>query len=152
MRAAASPPEPPLILIDSREQRPFEFDRSIRCALPTGDYSISGFADRVGIERKSKADAYSSIGHARERFHRAVERLAALDYGAIVIESTLPGFLIPPAHSQVSPQAALGTYLAWSVRYRLPVFFAGNHDHGQAVTEQLLRHYVRYAQGAENGD
>jgi ERCC4-type nuclease len=45
------------ILIDTREQIPFNFSRygvqTETDALPVGDYSIPGFEDRVAIERKS---------------------------------------------------------------------------------------------------
>jgi hypothetical protein len=35
--------ESPLIVIDSREQRPFTFPNAITKALATGDYSVDGF-------------------------------------------------------------------------------------------------------------
>ncbi len=34
--------------------------------------------------------------------------------------------------------------LAWSVKYRVPVFFADDRAHGHAVTYQLLTKYWRY--------
>ncbi len=43
------------IVIDSREQRPYQFPGAVVKTLPTGDYSIVGLTDRVAIERKSKA-------------------------------------------------------------------------------------------------
>ncbi len=51
----------------------------------------------------------------------------------------------------MSPKAALATYLGWSVRFRIPVFFAGDREHAQAVTLELLTKYARYAREAENG-
>ena len=115
-----------VIAIDTREQRPYEFPGAEVCTLPTGDYSIVGLTDRVTIERKSKADAYSSLGHGRARFRRELERLALFDYAAIVVEDTVPGFMKRPPHSKMNPRSAIGSLLAWSVRYRVPVFFAGD--------------------------
>ncbi len=132
------------IAIDTREQLPYEFPGAVVKTLPTGDYSVVGLEDRVAVERKTKADAYGSLGQGRARFRREWERLAELDYAAVVIESSLPGFLHRPPHSKMSPRAAIGSLLGWSVRYRVPVFFAGDRDHGQALTGKLLQMYAKY--------
>ncbi len=104
------------IVIDSREQRPYQFPGAVVQALPTGDYSIVGLTDRVTIERKSKSDAYSSLGHGRARFRRELERLALFDYAAIVVEDSVPGFLQRPPHSKMNPKSAMCSLLAWSVK------------------------------------
>jgi len=139
------------IAIDTREQKPYEFPGAEVCTLPTGDYSIVGLEDRVTIERKSKADAYNSLGHGRTRFRREVERLAEFDYRAIVIEDTVPGFLRRPPHSRMNPRAAIGSLLGWSVRYQVPVFFAGDRAHGQALTMKLLQMFWKYRQEVCSG-
>ncbi|MBZ0172619.1 MAG: ERCC4 domain-containing protein [Phycisphaerales bacterium] len=136
----------PVVVIDTREQRPYAFPRSVVRTLSSGDYSIEGYETVVAIERKSKEDAYGTIGGGRERFHREVERLAGYDYAAIVVESSLPAFLKPPPYSQLHPNAAIGTLLSWSVRYRLPVLFAGDREHAQAATHHLLKRFAWYAQ------
>lgn len=133
-----------VVAIDTREQRPYRFARSEVRRLETGDYSVVGLEDRVAIERKSLPDAYGCIGHDRERFQRELERLAVLDYAAIVIESSLRGFLQPPPFSKLHPRSALCSVLAWSVRYRIPVFFADDREHGAALTYRLLQYFVRY--------
>lgn len=132
------------IAIDTREQRPYEIPGAEVCTLPSGDYSIVGLLDRVAIERKSKADAYSSLGQGRVRFRREFERLSALDYAAVVVEDTLPGFLRRPSYSKMNPRSAIGSLLAWSVRYRVPVYFAGDREHGRALTMKLLSMYWKY--------
>ncbi|MBE0567945.1 MAG: ERCC4 domain-containing protein [Krumholzibacteria bacterium] len=132
------------IAIDTREQRPYEFPGAVVMTLPTGDYSLVGLEHRVAIERKSKADAYSSLGQGRARFRRELQRLATLDYAAIVVEDTVPGFLRRPSHSKMNPRAAIGSLLAWSVRYKVPVFFAGDRTHAQALTGKLLQMYAKY--------
>jgi ERCC4-type nuclease len=140
-----------IIAVDTREQTPYAFPGAVTKTLPTGDYSIVGLEDRVTVERKSKADAYGSLGHGRARFRREVERLAGFDYAAIVIEDTVPGFLQRPAHSKMNPRSAIGSLLAWSVRYRVPVFFAGDRDHAQALTHKLLEMYYRYRGEVRDG-
>ena len=132
------------IAVDTREQQPYTFAGAVVVTLPSGDYSVLGLEDRVAVERKTKADAYGSLGHGRARFRREVERLAGYDYAAIVIEDTVPGFLRRPAHSKMNPRSAIASLLAWSVRYRIPVFFAGDRAHGRALTQKLLLMYWRY--------
>lgn len=133
-----------IIAIDTREQQAYAFPGAVTKTLSTGDYSIVGLEDRVTIERKSKTDAYGSLGHGRARFRREFERLARYDYAVVVIEDTVQGFLQRPAHSKMSPRSAIGSLLAWSVRYRVPVFFAGDRDHARALTHKLLEMYYRY--------
>jgi len=132
------------IAIDTREQRPYEFDGAQVVTLPTGDYSIVGLEDRVTIERKTRTDAYGSLGYGRARFRREFERLTEYDYAVVVVEDTVSGFLHRPAHSKMNPRSALGSLLAWSVRYRVPVFFAGDREHGRALTRKLLEMYWKY--------
>jgi len=132
------------IAIDTREQQPYAFTGAVVQTLPTGDYSIVGLEDRVTIERKSKVDAYGSLGGGRARFRREFERLALYDFAVVVVEATVPGFLQRPAHSKMNPKAALCSLLAWSVRYRVPVYFAGDRDHARALTYKLLEMFWRY--------
>ena len=132
------------IAIDTREQRPYDFPGAEVKTLPTGDYSIVGFENRVTIERKSKADAYSSLGHGRARFRREWERLTEFEYAAVVIEDSLKGFLIRPPHSKMNPTSAVCTLLAWSVKYGVQVYFAGDRDHSQALTHKLLEMFWKY--------
>lgn len=136
--------KPLVIVIDSREQQPYEFTGAVVGCLASGDYSIVGYENRVAIERKSLADAYGSLGRGRERFERELQRLAKLDYAAIVIESTLEEFLTSPAFSQMNPKAAVNSILAWSVKYRVCVFFAGSRPLAKALTYRLLEKFLRY--------
>jgi DNA excision repair protein ERCC-4 len=137
-----------VVAIDTREHKPYRFPRSEVKTLPTGDYSIVGLEDRIAIERKTKEDAYSSLGQRRARFEGELQRLSRFDYAAIVIESSLPEFLQAPAFSHMNPKAAASSLIAWSVKYRVCVFFAGDRRHGNALTRQLLEKFWRY----ENGD
>ncbi|MDD3685119.1 MAG: ERCC4 domain-containing protein, partial [Desulfovibrio desulfuricans] len=81
------------ILVDSREQKPFTFeheryDVQIQPgALTVGDYSLRGLEDKVAVERKSLPDLVQCFGRERERFERELQRGAALDAFAVVIEA-----------------------------------------------------------------
>ena len=132
------------VAIDTREQKPYRFPRFEIKTLGTGDYSLVGLEDQIAIERKSKTDAYTSLGRDRARFAHELERLSRLDYAAIVIEATLQDFLAAPAFSKMNPRAAMNSILGWSVKHRVCVFFAGDRRHGNALTRQLLEKYWRY--------
>ena len=127
-----------VVAIDTREQRPWTFPVSRRVTLATGDYSIIGLEHRIAIERKSKTDAYSSIGRGRERFEREWVRLGELDYAAVVIEASLIDFLQPPPRCRLHPRAAVGTLATWSVRFGVHVVFADDRRHAAAWTLKVL--------------
>ena len=139
----------PVIAIDTREQKPYRFARSELKTLTSGDYSIVGLEEWIAIERKTKEDAYASLGHGRARFERELQRLSGFDYAAVVIETSLPDFLRAPSFSRMNPKAAASSIVAWSVKYRVCVFFAGDRRHGHALTRQLLEKFWRYH---DNGD
>jgi len=136
-----------VVAIDTREQKPYRFARSEVKTLASGDYSIVGLEDRIAVERKTKQDAYSSLGQGRARFERELQRLSRFDYAAVVIETSLPDFLRAPAFSRMNPTAAARSMIAWSVKYRVCVFFAGDRRHGNALTQQLLEKFWRYQSG-----
>jgi ERCC4-type nuclease len=112
--------------------------------LPSGDYSLLGYEERIAIERKSKNDAYASLGRERDRFEREIERLSHFEYAAIVVEASLKGFLARPDFSQLNPRTAINSLLAWSVKHGVFVFFASDRLHGHAVTRCLLEKFWRY--------
>lgn len=144
------------VIIDTREQMPYVFPRASRGTLRTGDYSVRGLESEVCVERKSKADIYQSLSRARARFLREAVRMSKMRYAAIVIESSLPDLLIPPAGSAMSPVAVVASLISWSVRYRIAVFFAGDRLHGNALTLRILewcaRHILRSQERKEDGD
>jgi hypothetical protein len=86
--------------------------------LPTGDYTIEGFEEEVTVERKSLGDLYATLGQGRRRFEREHQRMAAMQFAAVVIEaewSTILGQ--PPPRSALNPKTIVRTAMAWSQRY-----------------------------------
>ncbi len=133
------------IKIDSREQRPYQFNGipSEVGILRVGDYSILGLEDHISIERKSLSDLIGSLTTGRARFERELTRGMNLDYFALVIEGSLSDIARGNYRSQMQPKAAVQSLLAFSVRYRLPVFFCESRGYGQRITESLLCKYHR---------
>jgi len=130
---------PPIIVIDSREQLPYRFPyETITAKLDSGDYSVKGMETRAAIERKTKSDLFSSIGNGRARFEREMERLSQLEYAALVIEASLQDLFTAPPYSAMTPTAVINTLLAWSIRYGIYVWFAGNREAGEKITMRIL--------------
>lgn len=137
----------PAIVVDTREQTPLDFGDLpvLRGTLKAGDYSLVGYESRVAVERKSWADCWSSMTTGRARFERCVARLAEMDRAAIVIECTLAGLCERPMQIQrATPASVIGGLISWSVKYNVPVFFAGNREFAARVTMRYLAGYLKH--------
>lgn len=137
----------PRIAIDTREQLRYQFDgyESYRTTLQTGDYSLEGYTDVLAVERKNKSDAWAMLTESRKRFERCLERLSLLDRAAIVIECSMAEFCEPPVQvKRVNAATAMGSYISWSTKWRIPVFFAENRQWGERVTLRILAAYYKH--------
>jgi len=135
------------IVVDSREQQPYEFAcQTVRSKLDAGDYSVVGLERRVAVERKSLRDFVTTVIHERQRFGRELERLAQYESTCIVVEADLDA-LLRQRHTEdlrsVSPAAVLGAALHISFRYGVPVYWCGSRAAACAYTEAYLRMAVR---------
>jgi len=139
------------IIVDSREQHPFTFDshddvEAIIGSLSTGDYSLVGLEDRVALERKSLADLVSCLtGSNRERFERELNRGRALDYFAVVIESSFTELTAKQYRSNLNPHAAAQSILAFQVRYKVPFIWTGSRRAAEYTAYWLLSKFLREA-------
>lgn len=136
------------ILVDTREQNPFTFTGyevdPEPATLPVGDYSLPGFEDRAAIERKSLDDLVGCLkGSNRERFEKELARGRAYDLFCVVIEAPLSDVSQGKYHSDMRPQAALQSIIAFMVRYRVPFVWAGSREGAEYVTYSLLSKYLR---------
>ncbi len=135
------------IIIDTREQKPFEFPDgvpTIVSGLRAGDYSIVGFQEQVSIERKSLADLYQTCGKGHERFERELDKLSHYRYSAVVIEATW--FEIarrPPMRSRMKPKAVIASLQAWELRYGVHIHAQGPRPLAARLTYLMLHRFWR---------
>lgn len=135
---------PIAIKIDSREKQPYQFEIPSKvAALDVGDYSILGLEDCIAIERKTVDDLIGCLTSDRERFEKELYRSRSLDYMALVVEATLSDIVNHNYRSEMQPKAAIQSLLAFSIRYKLPVWFCESRQYGQRVTGSLLLKYCR---------
>jgi len=135
------------IIADTREKRVFSFskyDAEVeRAALSTADYSLPGFEDRVGIERKELGDLVGCLmGSNRERFERELRRLSAYEMKAVVIEASMRDVADGLYRSQMKPHAVLQSVFAFQVRYAVPFLFCGDRAGAEYVTYSLLEKFI----------
>jgi ERCC4-type nuclease len=116
----------PVIVTDSREQRPLPFCRlqSIRGALASGDYSVQGLEELFSVERKSVPDlAACCVGENRERFERELHRLRGFRFKRLLVVGHELEIQSGQYRSNITPKAVFATLSAFEVRYDLPVVF-----------------------------
>ncbi|MBW1692145.1 MAG: ERCC4 domain-containing protein [Deltaproteobacteria bacterium] len=132
------------IKIDSREQKPYQFEVPSEVGtLSIGDYSLAGLEDCIAVERKTVDDLIGCLTTDRERFEKELYKARALDYFALVIEATLSDLANGNYRSQMGPKSAVQSLLAFSIRYRLPIWFCESRKYAQRITESLLCKYAR---------
>src|SRR5687768_15410332 len=80
----------PTVLVDTREQLPFDFSlfpnwigTSLRYKLDAGDYSILGMEHLLALERKSLTDLITTLMQNRAVFFNSCERLTQYRWRAL---------------------------------------------------------------------
>ena len=141
------------IIQDSREQAPYAFNAPRYAGtvvevgtLQTGDYSLHGLTDRIGLERKSLSDLCGTLTAGRERFKRECERGRGLEYFGLVIEASMDDVRRHNYRSAMTPQSLLQTLAAWSIRYGLHVHWCGSREGGEYMVHSLLGKFLREQQ------
>lgn len=138
----------PCILIDSREQLPLRFSDDVDTeivGLPTADYSLRGFSDRVAIERKSLPDLWACAGGERDRFEAELARLREYPIRCVVIESTIDQVLGTIPRGRVQPVTVIRSTIAWQADHGVPFVWAGNPTTAAAWIEYALCRVARKA-------
>jgi hypothetical protein len=81
---------PYTILVDSRERRPWQFERSITRKLDEGDYALAELPPKLfAIERKATpTEWHGNLLDKSGRFRRELDRLKAYATAAVILEFT----------------------------------------------------------------
>ena len=132
---------PLLVLVDSREQTPWEPLPGVtmtRATLDAGDYTTETLQGRAVIERKSTSDFASTITHGRERFEDELRRLREYERKVVVVEGDISDvYRSTAAH----PHSILGTVASLTARWDCPVIFAGNRAGAARLAFGILRRW-----------
>lgn len=139
------------ILVDTREQAPFQFmgykDKGIDLVatvqmqgLKVGDYSIAGYENFIAIERKSLPDLFNCCGHDRDRFMDQILRLSAISFSALVIEGDEFDIRTYNGHG-AHPSSVIGTLDMIETRYGVHVWTCRTRGHAEQKTLRIMRKY-----------
>jgi ERCC4-type nuclease len=140
-----------IITIDSREQRPFSFERwgvqLHKAKLPVGDYSMPGQEYAAVIERKEINDLVACLqGENRERFKRELNWARMCDLFVVIVESSVSDLARGRYKSQMQPEAAMQSIAALYVRFGTPFLFADSRAGAEYWTYSLLSKHLRELQ------
>lgn len=133
-----------IIIQDSRERNGWTFSpypdvEVIRAALETFDYSILGWEDRIGIERKGSLDEVCTcFTQDRPRFEREMQRGRLFERAAVIIEDSLPNAIAGRYRSGLTTNALIESICAFWTRYGIPFCFAGNRLAAERLAYSLL--------------
>ena len=134
-----------MLVIDTREQRPFDFSQRVESCVGTlacGDYSIRGFEQDVAIERKTLNDLIASITTGRDRFKKELALLRSFRFKALVVEASWSDILEGAYRSHTSINSVIGSLMSFAIRYGIVPILAENHATASKLTERLLLNYA----------
>lgn len=115
--------------------------------LPTGDYSLRGFEERICIDRKSGfPELAANFTVDRDRFEREFERMRSYDVALIVVEEGSLDQLEAYYSGGMNPKSLRNSILAWQAKYRVPFVFPGSRAKAQ---DYILEELVRFAERNE---
>lgn len=150
-------PEDITILVDTREQTPFDMTefgfRSEPATLKTGDYTIKGLEDRITVERKSLPDLLGCIGKGRKRFEKELVRMLDFNSRAVVVSASESEIEAGNyQYSRLTPKQVIGSYTGWMV-WNIPFIFADDHTKAAKRAAHFLWLYAkRHLKLNKNGE
>lgn len=141
------------IIIDTREQHPWSFDKEIEMEagkLDSGDYSISGLQDEFTIERKgSTGELFKNV--TEKRFIEELKRLSLYKKAFIICEFSLDDIMDYPIGSgipkrywrrlRVKPQFVIKFLSNIQLKYNVHIIYAGNRENAIIVASSLMKEY-----------
>ena len=134
-------PEDVVVLVDNREQQPWDLSplRMESGTLQSGDYSLAadGWRDLIRIERKSLPDLIGVVGAGRDRFEREVERLQAFPTRVLIVEANWSDIDAGDWRGKTTPKTVRNSLGSWMVR-GVNVVMAGNRERAQEIARELL--------------
>jgi len=148
--------DPFTIIIDTREQIPWEFGyhNTAKMKLDTGDYSIQGYEDTIAIERK-KSVSELATNLSESRFKDVLERLSKIKHPYMVFEFDIDEVYRFPVGSDIPKRLwdklrISGNYIVKrlieiQLEYNIQIIFCGDASNAERYTVSLMKRiYERY--------
>jgi ERCC4-type nuclease len=135
----------PVILVDTREQNPFNFSRFEgwfagieKRALLLGDYSIAGLEDDCVVERKDLSDLVHSLTIGRSVFVNRLRLMSSYAHRLLVITAALSEVKSPYTCAGASPNRITQSLVAALAGLRVPFLCTETHELGEELVASFL--------------
>jgi ERCC4-type nuclease len=137
------------IIIDSREQQPWEFAHQTTAVqkLDTGDYSIEGLEDILCIERKKSVSEIAN-NITEKRFKDVIDRMSKYKYPYMLLEFDLDSILTYPVGSEIprrmwnkikiSPNFIIKNLLEFQLLHNISIMFCGSASNAERMSLSLM--------------
>ena len=150
------------IIIDTREQLPWEFElhATAKKKLDTGDYSIEGLENILCIERKrSVSEIANNI--TEKRFVDVLERMSKIQYPFMLFEFDLEDIYTFPVGSdipkklwdklKISANYILKYITQIQLNYGVHILFCGGPENAEKMAVSIMkRAYEKHKSDKEN--
>jgi len=147
-----------VLLVDSREQNPFDFSRFAawfagveKKALAIGDYAIAGLETECVVERKGLPDLVHSLTAERSVFIKRLRAMSGFPHRLLVITSSLTQIKSPYPYSNADPNRILQSLVALLAGLNVPFVTTDNHQLGEEVVASYLYQIHLYTWLEKNG-
>jgi ERCC4-type nuclease len=134
-----------MVLVDTREQNPFDFTRFEgwfagveKKSLKVGDYTIAGLENVCVVERKDLADLVHSCTANRCAFVERLRIMTNYPHRLLVITSTLSEIKSPYSYVSVSPNQITQFLIATLAGLRVPFLCSETHQLGEELVASYL--------------
>lgn len=150
----------PVLLIDTREQHPFDFSRFKawfagieKKALRMGDYSIAGMEDMCVVERKDLSDLVHSFTADRSVFVNRLRLMAQVPHRLLVIDAALSQVKSRYPHSGADPNRITQSLIAALAGLGVPFLCTETHELGEEIVASYLYqvHLYRWLEANDYG-
>lgn len=148
--------DPFTIIIDTREQIPWEFGyhNTAKQKLDTGDYSMVGFENILAIERK-KSVSELATNLSESRFKDVLDRLSKIKHPYMVFEFDMDEVYTFPVGSDIPKKLwdklrISGNYIVKrlieiQLQYNIQIVFCGDANNAERFTVSLMKRiYEQY--------
>jgi ERCC4-type nuclease len=135
----------PVILVDTREQNPFDFSRFEgwfagieKRALKLGDYAIAGLEDHCVVERKDLADLVHSLARERSVFVHRLRLMSRYPHRLLVITAALSEVKSSQTCTGASPNRITQSLIAALAGLQVPFLCSETHELGEELVASYL--------------
>ena len=135
----------PVILVDTREQSPFDFSRFEgwfagieKKPLKLGDYSVAGLEDVCVVERKDLPDLIHSLTADRSVFVNRLRRMSRYPHRLLVITAAVSQVKSPYPHGGTNPNRITQSLIAVLAGLQVPFLCTETHELGEELVASYL--------------